>query len=540
MRELIFDLSDDSYLPKTGFGGFEGEHLATKLTLVLPERLKVHGAEFYMVFEISKTKETVFSAPLLLVDGAICLDLPKQLMKSPGVSVYGASYQREGTCLVQIAKTGRVALEIKDPETGTLREYSSSGGEVPGLVIEKEIVSGSQNPVASDAIGKKFQEVMKGEITSASVNEKGELILKKADDSTLNAGCVKGEKGEKGTSSDDISLLASAIKETVSGETVRLDDVSSLEHEVKVKLPTEIKGYEPDFESGEIYATDNADNVGDWHQYQEGVYTVKSVSREEEKVEFAEGAYLQDSFFAVRDYFTVGQKVWFDGLISFYRTREKSLPPTTVTLTKYGKNLLKRNALTVTGGELVFDGKRQTFTSTGGGNAAVLLGKYKDFAGKTLTISYDYVDYKSSKGISSFATALYVNNSATTENTILSFAGAKGTKVKRTFTIPEKVGAETLHLRQYYGYLTSEGDYIIIENLQVEIGDTVTEWEDYKEPVTYTPREDGTVEGVTSVCPTTTLMTDTPGVEILAEYNLDTKKYIDRKFAQMQALVLEV
>lgn len=76
--------------------------------------------------------------------------------------------------------------------------------------------------------------------------------------------------------------------------------------------------------------------------------------------------------------------------------------------------------------------------------------------------------------------------------------------------------------------------------LQIEIGETETEYEPYKEPITYTADENGNVNGVTSLYPTTTLLTDTEGVTIEAEYNVDTKKYIDKKFAELQALVLEV
>ena len=79
-----------------------------------------------------------------------------------------------------------------------------------------------------------------------------------------------------------------------------------------------------------------------------------------------------------------------------------------------------------------------------------------------------------------------------------------------------------------------------MDNLQVEFGKAVTEYEEYKEPISYTPNTDGTVDGVTSLYPTTTLMTNTEGVNIEAEYNADTKKYIDKKFAELQALVLEV
>ena len=51
-----------------------------------------------------------------------------------------------------------------------------------------------------------------------------------------------------------------------------------------------------------------------------------------------------------------------------------------------------------------------------------------------------------------------------------------------------------------------------------------TEYEHYITPTEYIPNADGTVYGVTSLYPTTTLMTDTSGAVIDAEYNRDINK----------------
>lgn len=75
-------------------------------------------------------------------------------------------------------------------------------------------------------------------------------------------------------------------------------------------------------------------------------------------------------------------------------------------------------------------------------------------------------------------------------------------------------------------FFTSEGaefkNYKFV--LQVEEGDTATEYEPYT-CETYTPNADGTVEGVTSLYPNTTLLTDA-GAVIECEYNKDTNKAI--------------
>ena len=68
---------------------------------------------------------------------------------------------------------------------------------------------------------------------------------------------------------------------------------------------------------------------------------------------------------------------------------------------------------------------------------------------------------------------------------------------------------------------------------QLELGETATDYEPYVEPTYYTPNADGTVEGVTSLYPNTTLMTDTEGVIIDCEYNRD----INKAFVALEAAI---
>lgn len=77
-----------------------------------------------------------------------------------------------------------------------------------------------------------------------------------------------------------------------------------------------------------------------------------------------------------------------------------------------------------------------------------------------------------------------------------------------------------------------------VENLvfkpQLELGSTATAYEQPYTVSEYTPAADGTVSGVKSLYPTTTLTTDTSGVVISAEYNRD----INKAFAEMQQAIL--
>ena len=71
---------------------------------------------------------------------------------------------------------------------------------------------------------------------------------------------------------------------------------------------------------------------------------------------------------------------------------------------------------------------------------------------------------------------------------------------------------------------------------QVELGTIATEYEPYKTPTEYTPSSDGTVTGVSADSEDITLMTDTAGVIINAEYNRD----INKAFAELQQAILSM
>ena len=66
----------------------------------------------------------------------------------------------------------------------------------------------------------------------------------------------------------------------------------------------------------------------------------------------------------------------------------------------------------------------------------------------------------------------------------------------------------------------------VFTNIMVEAGDTATNFEEYKGGETYTPNADGTVEGITSLSPSMTLLTDTANTVINCEYNRDINAVI--------------
>lgn len=73
-------------------------------------------------------------------------------------------------------------------------------------------------------------------------------------------------------------------------------------------------------------------------------------------------------------------------------------------------------------------------------------------------------------------------------------------------------------------------------NIQIELGTTATAYEPYTEPTEYAVNEDGTVDGVTALNPTTTLTTDTVGAIIDVTYTRDANKVVTELISRIAAL----
>lgn len=73
----------------------------------------------------------------------------------------------------------------------------------------------------------------------------------------------------------------------------------------------------------------------------------------------------------------------------------------------------------------------------------------------------------------------------------------------------------------YYPIFTLNSNKVRIENIQIEYGSTPTTYEPFKEPTTYTANADGIVNGITSIAPNMTLLTNAEGVIINANYYKD-------------------
>lgn len=532
MREIVFDLTQDSYHPKAAFGGFEGEHNATSLTLLLPPRLISEDGIYYMVFETAKNDQVIFSAPLLAEGNSIQALLPKQVMTSPHVIVHAAAYRKNGEELLEIAKSARVLLEIKCPEGETVGELSGDGGAIPGLVIESTLLPHSENPVSSAALHDAFLSVEGDQVQSAFVDEQGDLILKKKNRTTLRAGNVigprgeqgdpgeKGEKGERGEKGDpgipDYALVANALKGNAEGEIVAIKDSSPLEHKMRVQIRDE--------RAGSIYLEDAAAKLIGGDLENGRTYTVSlcelQADGDEFMIEFENGEYAQFTVIAEEikpAILPAGTKLSCGGGNLYYVQREYP----GIKVTKYGKNLLDiSKAITEPYNSAMcsfVDNADGTYTFTKEG----LYGhRTVDFplnikANTSIMISVNLIETYSQNAL----LIMFKYADGTTKAAQFIYSGKP---VK--FTAEKDVVSAYLYVSQG----TAEGSKIVMEKVQIEIGTTATEYVPYKDPVFYTPNADGVVEGICGNGDGVTLMTDADGVTITAEYNRDLNKTIAR------------
>ena len=70
----------------------------------------------------------------------------------------------------------------------------------------------------------------------------------------------------------------------------------------------------------------------------------------------------------------------------------------------------------------------------------------------------------------------------------------------------------------------------------LEVGGKLTDFEERRTAVAYTPAVDGTVTGVTSISPDMTFLSDTDGIIINAEYNKD----LNKAFAELQQAIISL
>lgn len=195
------------------------------------------------------------------------------------------------------------------------------------------------------------------------------------------------------------------------------------------------------------------------------------------------------------------------------------------TITQYGKNLLDFAEWHLTGAKQV----------------DVVDGVYKMLANasfSTMTILSDTQLKECYVGVSTFPAGTYIFSAEQIKNhnLCLDIVLADGTSDQIVAGTPKKVTQPfTLYKIMIYGsQITMNTGETFTTTFQLEASDTATPYEPFNLITTATVNADGSVNGLVSYYPCTTLLTDTDGAIIECEYNKDLNKAYD---ALVQAII---
>lgn len=348
--------------------------------------------------------------------------------------------------------------------------------------------------------------------------KQGEIIIYDIDE---NYNYERMKIGDGVTNVNDLPFItekeALSINAVTTGEIVTITDASPLEHEISVKLSGgETLIIFTNMDQGDFQNSDGSSNSepnGDYvvEDNTDGLITFTDGSSLIVGTDISTTGDVSDNIVAgdiVRLETNIDEGYWQAYLV------EEFGDFSTVTLTKYGKNLLSpvfEPSYTSYGGVTFTDNGDGTITVNGTTTTAIWI----EFFGKQLEGdpnhavkkgSYVFNDFKNTSALK-FRTAL------------LAFTPNK----EKLLEIEHYNNRDFVNIPQdaYLTYQIRISTGAVFDNVilkpQLEIGTTATEYEPYKAE-TYTPNADGTVDNVTSYYPTTTLITDTDDIIIEAEY----------------------
>lgn len=363
--------------------------------------------------------------------------------------------------------------------------------------------------------------------------------------------------------------LSNALKNTASGEVIRVDDVSPVEHNVKVKvqgknlIPLPYKQY-ADGTNGEVRkgitvvcengviilngtaTEDMGIQLIDKQQIRvKGKYTLSGIANGTEKTYYMQ-PYINGEYQGPCSMQPVVYE-W-DGILTrlvLYikagtvvenveirpqleegdtaTEYEPYVDPTSVTVTRCGKNLADLSKAVKD--DVFVDNGNGTYTLTKQGQSGQRFSNSIPMfikSGSSITFTFDIVESTTTQHEVTEISAALIHNDGT-ESAIIVKNG-----------LIRNITKDISQMRFFIHANESDGTYITLKNFQVEIGNTGSDYEAYKATETYTPNADGTLT-IASTAPTMTLLTD-KDVNIEAEYNQDINKVIKSLQDKINAL----
>lgn len=540
MRIINIDLSQDSRCPQKVFGGNAREHNESKLIVKLPDRMIQNDISYYF-FEFQTVLGEYIVSPNIykasLIDkNKISVTLWEQLIPAAGDLLFcvdAVNLGKDNSITIK-GKTSFCALQILKSPTGDSRliDISSTKEELQE-VIDKALQDAKDSGDFKGEQGDVGVDQMNTAISEALAKER----------LTINTAC------------------ANALRGAASGSAIRLTDISPNEHMLGVKVKRK-----------NLFDKNNANIIAGY--IDANVITAATTSR---------CIYIPcnpNTTYTVSKIATARYVVAFTNVIPTAGTavtnRVQNYTATSITATsgadsKYIVVWLYNSAYDTT---TTIDEILATVQIELGSTATVYTPYISDLTTVTATrygknlIPYPYTD--TTKTLNGITFTVNSDGSVTVSGTATAQAYFK---LQQSFSLKKgqyffsgcpKGGTGTtyslyLSTSDYVFYkadigngtsINSEDDKTVsiviniakdttVENLvfkpQLELGSTATAYEPYT-AAEYTPAADGTVSGVKSLYPTTTLMTDTEGAIIEAEYNRD----INKAFAKMQQAILSM
>ena len=151
----------------------------------------------------------------------------------------------------------------------------------------------------------------------------------------------------------------------------------------------------------------------------------------------------------------------------------------------------------------------------------------KTIIGQTYTLSYDITLLEKTYPDSTYPFIARIAHKK----------GDMGSVKEYSLTVNEKKHitlSATANIETYiFPTVSLNSNKVQIENVQIELGTDATDYESFSK-AEYTPAADGTVSGVKSLYPITSLIPDTEGLTLEADYNRD----INKAFAELQQAII--
>lgn len=545
MRIINIDLSQDTRCPQKVFGGNAREHNESKLVVKLPERMLRDDISYYY-FEFQTVLGEHIVSPNIykneLSDGnKISVTLWEQLLPFAGDLNFCVN-----------------AVDLAEDSTITIKGKTS----ICALQILK-------SPTGEDAL-----------IDVNSTKDELQEVIDKALQDAKDSGDFKGDPGDVNTLQMN-TACANALRGSAFGSAVRMDDASPNEHTLGVKVRSKNLIPYP-------YAEDRKQPVAGitWTINSDGSITANGTATGNSTCWLTRKSLIPGQTYTistglstpvpgctlVANYYPIGSsnyKAWLniqtiktgafpsDGdrlacycLVSQGTTVENlvfkpqielgstatAYTPyisdfSTATVTRCGKNLFDTINAVKSSGLSKFSVINNTITVSQNRTSQYVSGNVlipNLLAGKTITLSAKVTV----SGVNKAALRIqWLTKSGTAFGGLIIGSPDSAGNIVVTGTVPAQPDETHNNLCLMF-YSNTEGSLetgtvytATYSDIQLELSTTATSYEPYQGQI-YIPAADGTVSGVTSLYPTTTLLTNNAGALIDCTYNQDSNALI--------------